>query len=55
MSLSTVIILNALLDLGVVLAVAAIMILPFTLDRRRPQTAASVYSFAAPLPDDLAA
>ncbi len=55
MSLTTVIILNALLDLGVVLAVAAIMALPFTLDRRRQQRSASVYAFTTPLPDDLAA
>ena len=55
MSLSTVIVLNALLDLGVVLAVGAIMWLPFTLDRRRPQTTASVYSLGASRPEDLAA
>jgi hypothetical protein len=55
MSLTTVIVLNALLDLGVVLAVAAIMVLPFTLDRRRVRSSASVYAFADPLPDDLAA
>ena len=53
MSLHTAILLNAILDLGVVLAVAATMWLPFTLDR--PTEEASLYSFAAPLSDDLAA
>jgi hypothetical protein len=53
MSLQTVIVLNAILDLGVILAVAAIMLVPFTLDRRKDE--ATVYPFAAPLSDDLAA
>jgi hypothetical protein len=53
MTLHTAIIVNALLDLGVILAVAATMLVPFTLDRRKHD--AAVYSFAAPLPDDLAA
>jgi hypothetical protein len=53
MTLHTAIILNAALDLGVVLAVAATMLFPFTLDRRRD--GAVVYSFADPLPDELAA
>lgn len=53
MSLTTVIFLNAIADLGVVLAVAAIMRLPFKLDRGEKE--ASVYAFAAPLPEDLAA
>jgi hypothetical protein len=53
MSLHTVILLNALLDLGVVLAVAATMILPFTLDRNDHE--AAIYAFAAPLPEELAA
>jgi hypothetical protein len=53
MSVNTVILLNGILDLGVVLAVAATMFLPFTLDRRKDE--ATVYAFAAPLPEDLAA
>ena len=53
MSLTTVIFLNGILDLGVVLAVAAIVHLPFRLDRRKAE--ASVYSFATPLPIELAA
>ncbi len=53
MSLSTAILINGILDLGVVLAVAAAMLLPFTLDRRKHD--AAVYAFAAPLPEELAA
>jgi hypothetical protein len=53
MSLQTVIALNAILDLGVILAVAATMLIPFTLDRRRDE--ATVYAFAASLSEDLAA
>ena len=53
MSLHTLIVLNAIIDLGVILAVAAIMFVPFTLDRRKDE--ATVYAFAAPLSDDLAA
>lgn len=53
MSLTTVIFLNGILDLGVVLAVAAIMLVPFRLDRRKDE--ASVYAFATPLPVELAA
>jgi hypothetical protein len=53
MSLNTAILLNAILDLGVVSAVAASMWLPFTLDR--PSEEATLYSFAAPLSEDLAA
>lgn len=53
MTLHTAILINGILDLGVVLAVAATMLLPFTLDRRKQD--ASVYAFAAPLPDELAA
>ena len=53
MSLQTVIVLNAILDLGIVLALAATMLIPFTLDRRKDE--AAVYAFAAPLPEDLAA
>jgi hypothetical protein len=54
MSLDTAIIFNAIIDLGVVLAVAATMLIPFTLDRRKHESA-TVYAFAAPLPEDLAA
>lgn len=53
MSIHTAIILNAILDLGVILAVTATMLVPFILDRRKDNVA--VYSFAEPLPDDLAA
>ena len=53
MSLSTAILINGILDLGVVLAVAAAMLLPSTLDRRKHD--AAVYAFAAPLPEELAA
>jgi hypothetical protein len=53
MTMHTAILVNALLDLGIVLAVAATMLVPFALDRRRPE--AAVYAFAAPLPDELAA
>ena len=53
MSINTVILINGILDLGVILAVAATMLVPFTLDRRSVEP--TVYSFAAPLPDDLAA
>jgi hypothetical protein len=53
MSLTHTIFLNAILDLGIILGLAAMMAVPFTLDRRRDE--ASVYAFAAPLPDELAA
>jgi hypothetical protein len=53
MSLDTAIILIAIFDLGIVLAVAAIMLVPFALDRREDETA--IYALAAPLPDELAA
>ena len=53
MSLSTAILINGILDLGVVVAVAGAMLLPFTLDRREHD--ATVYAFAAPLPEELAA
>jgi hypothetical protein len=53
MTLHTAILINALLDLGVVLAVTATMLLPFMLDRKQEE--AAVYAFAAPLPLDLAA
>ena len=51
--MNNVILLNALLDLGIVLAVAATMLVPFTLDRRKE--APAVYAFATTLPEDLAA
>jgi hypothetical protein len=53
MSINNAILLNAILDLGIVLAVAAVMLVPFTLDRRKEDLA--IYAFATPLPDDLAA
>jgi hypothetical protein len=53
MSLNTAIFLNGLLDLGIVLAVAAIMHVPFRLDHRTDE--AAIYSFAAPLSEELAA
>ena len=53
MTLHTAILLNALLDLGIVLAVAAVMLFPFTLDRSKRE--APIYSFATDLPDELAA
>jgi hypothetical protein len=53
MSINTAILINGILDLGVVLAVAATMLVPFTLGRRKDE--AAVYSFASPLPEDLAA
>jgi hypothetical protein len=53
MSINTAILINGILDLGIALAVAATMFFPFTLDRRKPDPA--IYSFAAPLPQELAA
>ena len=53
MSINTAILVNGILDLGIVLAVAATMLVPFTLDRRKDE--AALYAFATPLPDDLAA
>ena len=53
MTLHTAILVNAVLDLGVILAVAAAMLVPFTLDRRKHE--ATVYAFASPLPEELAA
>jgi hypothetical protein len=52
-TLHTAILINAILDLGIVLAVAATMLFPFTLDRSKDD--AAIYSFAADLPEDLAA
>jgi hypothetical protein len=53
MTLHSAILLNGILDLGIVLALAATMLIPFTLDRRRHE--AHLYAFATPLPDELAA
>ena len=53
MTLHTAILINAILDFAVVLAVAATMLVPFGLDRRKSE--AAIYDFAAPLPLDLAA
>jgi hypothetical protein len=53
MSINTAILVNGILDLGIVVAIAATMLFPFTLDRRKQD--AAVYAFAAPLPQDLAA
>jgi hypothetical protein len=53
MSLTTAALLVAVLDLFVIAAVAAIMYLPFTLDRRSEPT--SVHALEAPAPLDLAA
>jgi hypothetical protein len=53
MTLHTAIFLNGILDLGIVLALAAVMLFPFTLDRRKHD--AAVYALAAPLPEELAA
>ena len=53
MTLHTAILINGILDLGIVLAVGAVTLFPFSLDRRKDD--AAVYAFAAPLPEDLAA
>ena len=53
MSLNTAILLNAVLDLGVVSAAAASMWLLF--HARSSDRRATLYSFAAPLSEDLAA
>ena len=53
MSVTTAILINGILDLGVVLAVAAVMLVPFRLDRRKD--VATIYAFGAPLPEDIAA
>ena len=52
-TLHTVIVLNAILDLGILLAVAAVMFFPQTLDRGKHE--AKLFAFAAPLSEDLAA
>ncbi len=53
MSLTAAVVLNAVLDLAVIAAVAAIMYLPFTLDRRSEP--ASVQTLEAQTQLDLAA
>ena len=53
MTLQTAILINALFDLAVVLALATILLFPFSLDRREDE--AVVYGIAAPLPEELAA
>jgi hypothetical protein len=53
MSINTAILVNGILDLAIVHAVAATMLVPFRLDRRRDE--AALYAFATPLPDHLAA
>jgi hypothetical protein len=53
MTLHTAILVNAILDLGIVLAVAAVTLIPFTFDRRKHE--AVLYAFAAPLSEELAA
>lgn len=53
MSLDTAIVINAVLDVGVMLAVAATLLFPLTLDRAKDK--AAIYSFAADLPEELAA
>jgi hypothetical protein len=53
LSLHTVIILNAMLGVGIVLAVGATMLVPFTLDRSKDD--ANVSALASPPPEDLAA
>jgi hypothetical protein len=52
MTLHTAILINGVLDFGVVVALAATLAAPFALDRRKD--GATVYAFAAPLPDDIA-
>lgn len=54
MTIHTAILVNAVLDLAIVLALAATMLVPFTLDRRR-RDEGTVYAFASPLPEELAA
>lgn len=53
MTLHTAILVNGILGLAIVLAVGAVMYLPFTLDRRKRET--TLYAFAAPFSEDLAA
>jgi hypothetical protein len=53
MSIHSAILVNAILDLAIVLALAAAVLFPFTLDRSKED--AAVYAFASPLPEDLAA
>jgi hypothetical protein len=53
MSIHTAILINGILDLGVVLALAATTLASFTLDRQK--YGAELYAFASPLREDLAA
>ena len=53
MTFHAAILINGVLDLAIVLTVAAVMYVPFTLDRRKHE--AALYAFAAPLSEDLAA
>jgi hypothetical protein len=53
MSIHTAILINGILDLTIVLALAATTLVPFTLDRRKDGP--ELYAFAAPLREDLAA
>jgi hypothetical protein len=53
MTLHTAILINSVFDLGIVLAVAAVMYVPSMLDSRKHE--AALYAFAAPLSEDLAA
>ena len=46
MAINTAILVNGILDLGIVFAVAATTLVPFTLDRRRDE--AALYAFATP-------
>jgi len=46
MSINTAILVNGILDLGIVLAVAATMLVPFTLDRRKDE--AALYALQRP-------
>lgn len=54
MTLHNAIIVNGILDLGIVLALFAAMSIPFVFDRPRRHEA-SLYAFATPLPEELAA
>jgi hypothetical protein len=53
MTLHTAILINVSLDLALIVALAATMLIPFTLDRHKNEGA--VYAFAAPLSEELAA
>jgi hypothetical protein len=56
MTIATLAVLNGLLVLGLVALLAAVMRIPFSIDRAETEPAeASVHAFASPLPLDLAA